>query len=383
MIVSKCVFYFFKIFGLATMRLDENETVRDSWCSGSKKGQVYNAILTCSIIASNCYVARLVYKENLSHREFEKTFDVVQYVYTTVTVAVILTVFCFCQGRAVLIANNLRKTYVLVENINSQMSKKEEDPVISGLKRIWITSTVIWISVVFTTSKLQFAVVMYYMTVYPCILIVNCAFLQYTIILHLLKQLFTILNANFLYVSTRQSVVTRKVEAAHSSFQAAEQSSQQFSDLRRLYMLLCDLSMDVSKFYHLIMLFCVTYVFSTLTMWLYYITAPLVTGTTPSKLQYIHSLMIVTYHIFMLIILTKSVDAVVQEKNKRTGEITNGWLANLQNQQLINELNLFSNYLLHKNVSFTAYGLFSLDESLLMSITGSITTYLVILLQFQ
>ncbi|NP_001177456.1 gustatory receptor 39 [Nasonia vitripennis] len=382
--ILKITLNFFKMCGLATMRFDagttQNTSVQSSWCTSSKKGQVYNLFLICLITASNGYVATIVYEYNISTQEFDKSFDVAQYIYTSATTVAILMLYCFCQGRAVSIVNNLKIMHKLVTNVNSRLSK-EEEPTMGGLKRIAIMTTVIWFVVVFTSCNLSFGVVMYYLTLYPCILIINCTFLQYTMILHLLKQLFAILNANFRYVS-RQSIVPKiAVAATNSMLQISTKKTQPFSDLCELYTSLCDLSMDISKFYHLAMLFCVSHVFITLTTWLYYITKPLVTGAIElSIIDYTHSLLILMHNFFMLFILTKSVDAVVDEK---TGKITNRWLANLQDQHLVNELNLFSNYLLHKNVSFTVYGLFSLNETLLMSITGSITTYLVIILQFQ
>ncbi|KAJ9600499.1 hypothetical protein L9F63_009269 [Diploptera punctata] len=43
----------------------------------------------------------------------------------------------------------------------------------------------------------------------------------------------------------------------------------------------------------------------------------------------------------------------------------------------------FSLQLLHRKVQFTACGFFPLDFTLLYSIVGAVTTYLVILIQFQ
>ncbi|KAF4525213.1 hypothetical protein B566_EDAN014353, partial [Ephemera danica] len=46
------------------------------------------------------------------------------------------------------------------------------------------------------------------------------------------------------------------------------------------------------------------------------------------------------------------------------------------------EMKLFSLQLLHNNSTITAYGLFNVDSTLLFTITGAATTYLVLLLQF-
>ncbi|XP_021930650.1 putative gustatory receptor 28a isoform X3 [Zootermopsis nevadensis] len=50
---------------------------------------------------------------------------------------------------------------------------------------------------------------------------------------------------------------------------------------------------------------------------------------------------------------------------------------------LLHSLEVFSLQLLHRKVHFTACGIFPLDFTLLYSIFGAVTTYLVILIQFQ
>jgi len=47
------------------------------------------------------------------------------------------------------------------------------------------------------------------------------------------------------------------------------------------------------------------------------------------------------------------------------------------------QLEIFSLQLLHRPLEFSACGLFTLDRTLITSIAGAVTTYLVILLQFQ
>ena len=47
------------------------------------------------------------------------------------------------------------------------------------------------------------------------------------------------------------------------------------------------------------------------------------------------------------------------------------------------ELKLFSQLQLHRNARFTAFGFFSIDFTLLFTMVGAVTTYLVIYLQFK
>ncbi|XP_023717531.1 putative gustatory receptor 28a isoform X3 [Cryptotermes secundus] len=67
----------------------------------------------------------------------------------------------------------------------------------------------------------------------------------------------------------------------------------------------------------------------------------------------------------------------------RTAVLVHKLLNKTKDPGLKEELQLFSLQLLHRKVHFTAFGFFPLDFTLLYSITGAVTTYLVILIQFQ
>ncbi|XP_023247385.1 uncharacterized protein LOC106645075 [Copidosoma floridanum] len=80
--------------------------------------------------------------------------------------------------------------------------------------------------------------------------------------------------------------------------------------------------------------------------------------------------------------LHASVLEVCQEVDQ-TGLIVHQLIRNALNGALLKELNEFSTYLLHVKIKFSAWGFFDLDGSLVQSIISSVTTYLVILIQFQ
>ncbi|XP_069677240.1 putative gustatory receptor 28a [Periplaneta americana] len=67
----------------------------------------------------------------------------------------------------------------------------------------------------------------------------------------------------------------------------------------------------------------------------------------------------------------------------RTAALVHRLLSKTQDLETREELNSFSLQLLHRKVQFTACGFFPLDFTLLYSIVGAVTTYLVILIQFQ
>ncbi|KAK2585409.1 hypothetical protein KPH14_010080 [Odynerus spinipes] len=83
----------------------------------------------------------------------------------------------------------------------------------------------------------------------------------------------------------------------------------------------------------------------------------------------------------MLIIIQPAYFACVQAKN--TAVIVSQLLSSSTNEECRKHLEVFSLQLLHQPLDFTACGLFSFDRTLITSIAGAVTTYLVILIQFQ
>ncbi|XP_044587682.1 uncharacterized protein LOC123267201 [Cotesia glomerata] len=95
-----------------------------------------------------------------------------------------------------------------------------------------------------------------------------------------------------------------------------------------------------------------------------------------------HGLLFITC-IYPTVILANSVTAVLEEI-KRTSKIIYQ-LASVysKNTGISYELEQFSMELFHQNVSFSAFEMVPLDNSRLTSITASVITYLVILIQFN
>ncbi|XP_069677283.1 putative gustatory receptor 28b [Periplaneta americana] len=75
-------------------------------------------------------------------------------------------------------------------------------------------------------------------------------------------------------------------------------------------------------------------------------------------------------------------EAEITQAN-RTAVLVHKLLSKTKDPEVREELQLFSLQLLHRKVQFTACGFFPLDFTLLYSIVGAVTTYLVILIQFQ
>ncbi|KAG8270474.1 gustatory receptor [Homalodisca vitripennis] len=68
---------------------------------------------------------------------------------------------------------------------------------------------------------------------------------------------------------------------------------------------------------------------------------------------------------------------------KKTAIVVTKMLGNKMRRTLFNELENFAQQLFHRDVEFSACGLFNLHTSIIVSVASAVTTYLAIIIQFQ
>ncbi|XP_066601322.1 gustatory receptor for sugar taste 43a-like isoform X2 [Prorops nasuta] len=90
----------------------------------------------------------------------------------------------------------------------------------------------------------------------------------------------------------------------------------------------------------------------------------------------------IIFHTMRLIIIVQPTYNTVT-KAKRTAILVSQLLSSSPDAEAQKQLEIFSLQLLQRPLEFSACGLFSLDRPLVTSIAGAVTTYLVILIQFQ
>ncbi|XP_077290008.1 gustatory receptor 43a [Arctopsyche grandis] len=90
-----------------------------------------------------------------------------------------------------------------------------------------------------------------------------------------------------------------------------------------------------------------------------------------------------TAHALRLLLLVEPCHRTKNEAAK-TGDIVGEMLGHWEtSNSILRRLELFSRQLLHRTPNFTALGVCNLDRPLIASVTAAVTTYLVILIQFQ
>ncbi|XP_058808322.1 putative gustatory receptor 28b [Phymastichus coffea] len=208
-----------------------------------------------------------------------------------------------------------------------------------------------------------------------CHLVLNATMLQYFVVLRLIEHLFAMINGNLAAIAADCSALWEPITVV--------ETNMRLIGLWKAHTKLSSLSRDVSNMYSLPALLFTSTEFLSITVFAYFIAKPFfIGGSYISCVDYVNWILFTLINLLLFVHLTVSVTAAVNE-SKNTHMIINDLLQKPQMQMVKDKLNQFSIYLLQDNVNFTVYNLFSLDSSLLVKIAGSITTYMVILLQFK
>ncbi|XP_034944093.1 putative gustatory receptor 28a [Chelonus insularis] len=153
--------------------------------------------------------------------------------------------------------------------------------------------------------------------------------------------------------------------------------------LRQAHRTLYEITYSITEFYSWPILFAITGCCTRLILSLYYLIMVIMSVKAASVTRYILAFLWVIVFIFPIIPLTGFVTRISTEI-KRTGDVVNRIMNKYSTQIKIHyELEQFSIELLHRKLRFTACGLFSLDGGLVTSMTSTMITYMIILVQFK
>ncbi|XP_058801055.1 putative gustatory receptor 28a [Phymastichus coffea] len=337
--IVKFLYYSFKGVGLVPMTY----IPKKCFCT-STQSLVYNIIFMSYVFAMNCYAVKLTLRDN-SAVKFDRIIDGIHSTIGALTSLILIGMYCVHRQKCVEIANKLKALYELSTFHQKYLST-------TAIKQTCLLVLFSWISLLLTVPINSYQAILYFIATYFCIVTVSSVMLQYSFFLSFLSQLFVIVNNNFANLKA-----TPKIQFVSLKDQLV---IRRFVHQRNLHMSLSAICKELDRFYSLPALLCIFYVFSTLILCAYYVVKSFFFNKTGLSTTFLFNCFAQLIHgSTVLFILTRSASILVEEMNQ------------------------FSSYLLHENIQFSAAGLFSIDGNLMMSIIGSITTYMVILLQFQ
>jgi gustatory receptor len=298
--------------------------------------------------------------------------------------------------------------------------------------RIQILSLIIIVCVTYTSDFLTFntgfAALILCITTYICNFINIVTITQFVNLVFLLKQKFLILNkflvsaenpteqkadGNLWEVLLQTSVFRNVTNFEHdplrtdafyqaitrrcyNSLQTSTGNSAQnywlhkgtlrFRALRVIHDVLCDVCTAANSMYGLQIFLCMVSAFiETATNISYSVTSTKLEIRTNEDLfsDKLYPLLWALVHFLQLFVITGSCNAASEEAD-RTGNLLQKLLLLPElHPATLNEIRLFSQQVSNRKLRFTAWGLFTINYTILGSIVGAITTLLLILVQLQ
>ncbi|XP_029658596.1 putative gustatory receptor 28a isoform X1 [Formica exsecta] len=378
---------FFKLIGLATFthRIDTSKKRTLYTFQYSEYGIVYNTVLISLTVASN-YLS-IPYRINLKYENktnLTVAIELVQTILGTIVICTILLFYCVDQKFFVRIINRLTDVEHEIDHLYRLYNPLRRQRVLCTLIIVCIlnicllivllitevlafhSSPISWLSDILPTFHVGWMIIQYFMLV----TIIQADFADVNRAIEDLSRVSTPDFRPQSFCQTRRVIVSNSIV-------------RQLLQLRDVHCHLCEISGNVSDFYSLPILFGVTFLFLSLIYNGYYLFSPLLMSDEVLEYEiFSNTIFWLIYLIYPLFILTNRITKILNEMEK-TGNIVHNILSCTIGKEAKSELKQFSLEILHRKIRFTANGYFTLDNSFLYSLIGTVVTYLVILVQFQ
>ncbi|THK33154.1 gustatory and pheromone receptor 39a-like [Diachasma alloeum] len=268
------------------------------------------------------------------------------------------------------------KEMLVLQDVRADASKRQIVILFMGNCTVWISIFVLEISVVDDWYKVWTPLLLPSM-------IMNWYIMQYIFMLVMIESRVGSVNRGFLMIAKRR-LATFAYSTARPAAMSERKMVNHFMILRRGHAILAGICRDLSAYYSFPILPTIAFLCCATIYDSYYLIVPLVVPSYyTSILEIANMICWLVMEMLPVVVLAVYVTRVLNEMEK-TGSI----VYNVLSQSALtyvakNELAEFSVELLHRKVRFTAYGIFSLDGTLIRSIFGMLATYLIILMQFQ
>ncbi|XP_014231257.1 putative gustatory receptor 28b [Trichogramma pretiosum] len=371
----KFLLLIFKSLGLATFSIVESNDKNQSRVDfvDSTSSLVYTLFLLGLIALTNCWGFLSVY--NFRYKRTLKLFNAIDLLEVFAGIVNSLAIglfYCWNQTRSAGLAARIYRLKLSGDSLRDRDRNSPLDAVLLVGFELLLFLALLVTCVVFYDRMLY--------TISSTLrnLVVAWLFLQYALVVRSLLGVAARINSALRALPPRISSGT-----SCCSVLVNAKCLQALLRLRRMHCSLVETYHEVAKFYSLVVLGSVMYAFLCFVVILYFLMNLLLERRLMlSAIEYVQLLLrfvgLMSSLVALLIYVTK-----IGEEFDQTGILVHRLIQKTLNKDVLTELNDFSLYLLHARTNFTAYGFFTLDGSLIISIFGSIATYLVILVQFQ
>ncbi|XP_044587497.1 uncharacterized protein LOC123267068 [Cotesia glomerata] len=204
--------------------------------------------------------------------------------------------------------------------------------------------------------------------------------IQYAMIVNKLNKRFDIINTIFLKLGSL------KVDATPQVFTVTQVTSRKLiitdiDNLKYAFVELCEMCQYTADFYGMSVLISILCYAERIIFCVYLSLLPaLELGNFETIWQVTAPRLI--WIVFVFLMFTSSITTIKKQTSHLAKNITTLRDRNMTDDKIVEKLSQFSIDLLHLKVEFTAYDIMPLDRTLLAIITGTITMYLIIAIQF-
>ncbi|XP_017115508.1 putative gustatory receptor 28b isoform X3 [Drosophila elegans] len=153
-----------------------------------------------------------------------------------------------------------------------------------------------------------------------------------------------------------------------------------------IHHLICEAAATANKYFTYQLLTIISIAFLIIVFDAYYVLETLL-GKSKRESKF-KTVEFVTFFSCQMILYLIAIISIVEgsnraiKKSEKTGGIVHSLLNKTKSAEVKEKLQQFSMQLMHLKINFTAAGLFNIDRTLYFTISGALTTYLIILLQF-
>lgn len=307
----KCIFYFFKLSGTATMSFKTTWietknmwqwTFKQSYC-----GIVYNVLLIIFIAALYSSTSLFAYSINYNRKhQFEKVMCVIVDGWAVLTAIFILVSLCFQQKNAIKLAEKINKIREFSQSVDGRVSNKRYYIMTLNLKILSKNILILLFLTCISIDKIIFSVYLCILSI--CVMIINASFMQYSTILELIRHFYEFINKNLRGISEIDTVKSINISCSRYIYLQVK-----LDRLLHMYSLVTELSQDISAFYSQVMMMCSIYVFLSTVFNAYFFVKPVLEQNLVVHIDDFVSLLYITFQGSSLIVLTIAVDSTIDE----------------------------------------------------------------------
>ncbi|XP_063975831.1 uncharacterized protein LOC135161838 [Diachasmimorpha longicaudata] len=348
--------------------------------SYSKLGCAYNILLIIIFfVLSVAALPNISRDYDLPYSDFVRIIDVTMSAIGNTFVGIVVLIYCINQKEIVNIANELSE---IRSKVSPRLPKKSRMyyyiTVVSSFVFIW--------TVICLIHFIRFKLFLFISFILSAV-ILSGFLMQYSLIIKLLKDTLEDLNRSF-SAMTRVPENLQNISVVPPHVPKTRMIIQHVITIRETRHSLYKIACQVSRFYSfpvLLAIFncsgnCVNIVYFTI---INFIHKPKNSHPLTTTAYVLDGIFLMAVYAYPVVLLTNTVKRFTEEMNKTADIAYDVKQANASNERLISQINDFALELIHKKVSFTAFGFFSLDCTLLHSIFSMTVTYLMILMQFK